>query len=154
MEELVRIEGLSLASRDHVQDVAETGKVTCTGTDGSNLPQRVERYGTWGGGIAENISKSKDSGHDIVLDMLIDGWDPNKGQRKNMFSAKYKVVGIGCMMNKKEAGNRWTCVVDVSCSYENKEGVKERFEKETNIKLTEENDESALNMIHPATKTT
>jgi hypothetical protein len=147
MEPLERIEGLSLASRDHVKDIAETGKVTCTGTDGSNLPTRVERYGRWGGGIAENISKSKDSGHDIVLDMIIDGWDPNKGQRKNMFSAKYLVVGIGCMKNKKEAGNKWTCVVDVACSYKNNEGVKEKFEKETKMKLKDENTEEQLNMI-------
>jgi hypothetical protein len=64
-----------------------------------------------------------------------------------MFSAKYLVVGIGCMKNKKEAGNKWTCVVDVACSYKNNDGVKEKFEKETNLKLSEENDESALNMI-------
>lgn len=147
MKPLERIEGISLASRDHVRDIVKTGKISCIGTDGSNLPQRVEKYGTWGGGLAENVSMSKASGHDIVLDMIIDGWDPNKGQRMNMFSAKYLVVGIGCMKNKNEENNKWTCVVDVACSYTNKEGIKEKFEKETNMKLAEENEESALNMV-------
>ena len=73
--------------------------------------------------------------------MIVDGWDASKGQRKNMFSAKYQVVGIGCMKNPKEGANKWTCVVDVACSYTNAEGVKKRFEKETNLKLAEENDE-------------
>ena len=64
-----------------------------------------------------------------------------------MFSAKYLVVGIGCMKNLKEGGNKWTCVVDVACSYINLDGVKERFEKETNLKLAEENDEQSMNMV-------
>lgn len=38
MTPLQRIEGLSLASRDHVKDIAATGKVTTTGSDGSSLP--------------------------------------------------------------------------------------------------------------------
>lgn len=79
MAPLQRIEGLSLASRDHVKDIANTGKVTTTGSDGSSLPQRIERYGKWGGGIAENIAKSKESGHSIVMEMIVDGWDSNKG---------------------------------------------------------------------------
>ena len=51
------------------------------------------------------------------------------------------------MKNLKEGGNKWTCVVDVACSYTNFDGVKEKFEKETNLKLAEENDEQAMNMI-------
>jgi hypothetical protein len=64
-----------------------------------------------------------------------------------MFSAKYLVVGIGCMNNKNEGGKKWTCVVDVACSYINNEGVKEKFEQETKIKLKDENDEGVLNMV-------
>ena len=116
VDELRLSKGLSKASRDHVEDVAKTGKVETVGSDGSSLPDRVNRYGKWGGGIAENIARSKENGHDIVMDFLVDGWDSGHFQRKNMFAEKYKVAGAGCAVN--EVDNTWVCVIDVACSFD------------------------------------
>lgn len=59
--------GLTQASRDHAYDVGPKGEVSHTGTDGSSMSVRMERYGDWNKAIAENISFSEKTGRDIVL---------------------------------------------------------------------------------------
>ena len=49
-------EGLTSAARDHANDIGPKGITGHTGSDGSSMTDRIERYGEWMGHIGENIS--------------------------------------------------------------------------------------------------
>lgn len=48
--------GLECAARDHVKDTGPKGVTGHTGTDGSSMSDRIERYGEWDVTVGENIS--------------------------------------------------------------------------------------------------
>ena len=47
---------MAKAARDHCNDIGPKGKISHVGSDGSQPWERIERYGEWGGEVAENIS--------------------------------------------------------------------------------------------------
>ena len=47
---------MECAARDHVKDTGPKGVTGHTGTDGSSMSDRIERYGEWDVTIGENIS--------------------------------------------------------------------------------------------------
>lgn len=49
-------DGLTNAARDHADDIGPKGITGHTGSDGSSMTDRIERYGDWMGHIGENIS--------------------------------------------------------------------------------------------------
>jgi uncharacterized protein YkwD len=55
-------EGLENAARDHAEDIGPKGITGHTGSDGSSMTDRIERYGEWMGNIGENISFGQKSG--------------------------------------------------------------------------------------------
>ncbi|MEG5052769.1 MULTISPECIES: CAP domain-containing protein [unclassified Microcoleus] len=84
--------GMSLAAKDHVNDIGPKGLVTHTGTDGSDPTQRVDRYGQ--GYAGENIDFGASSGREIVIDLLVDDGVSSRGHRENILKPSYRFAGV------------------------------------------------------------
>ena len=119
--------GLTQAGRDHAYDIGPKGEVSHTGSDGSTMSERMERYGQWNRAIAENISFSEKTGKDIIIQFIIDDGNASRGHRKNLFNPDYLLVGIACGYHK---GYEVCCVMDLAAEYE------DELEKKTGGKKT------------------
>jgi uncharacterized protein YkwD len=87
-------EGLVRAARDHMLDTGAKGIVGHTGSDGSTIGGRMNRYGQWGGVMGENISYGADAGREIVIQLLIDDNVPNRGHRTNNMEKSFGSAGV------------------------------------------------------------
>jgi uncharacterized protein YkwD len=88
--------GLCLAALSHVKDQSGTGATGHKGTDNSLIEQRVKPYGSWQGGIGENLTYGNDSARERILTWLIDDGFPTRGHRLRLMSSDYKVAGVCC----------------------------------------------------------
>ena len=96
--------GLALAAKEWVNMQGPGGGV---GHDMHTDP-RIRKHwacSTWG----ENISYGYDDARMIVIRLLEDNSDPNRGHRKKILSRAYTHVGIGCGLHKIY---RFMCVQD------------------------------------------
>jgi uncharacterized protein YkwD len=89
-------QGLSLAAQAQSKDQGRTGATGHKGTDSSLIEQRVKPFGTWQGGIGENLAYGNDSARERVLTWLIDDGFPSRGHRTRMMSPNYRVAGVSC----------------------------------------------------------
>ncbi len=78
------------------------------GKDGSQLPQRIAKFGSVSFGYAENIVYYVDLPREIVLMMIIDDGIASRGHRKNIFNRAFRQVGIGYGKGRENEG---LCVV-------------------------------------------
>ena len=86
--------GLVQAARDHIKDQGVTGEIGHTGSDGSSLESRLNRYGKWNNSAGENISYGYDEARKIVVSLLIDDGVPSRGHRKNLLNKSFNFVGV------------------------------------------------------------
>ncbi len=86
--------GLSEAASDHVKDQSRTGKTGHYGSDWSDSRKRIERYGDWKTRIGENIAYGGISARQIVIYLLIDDGQSDRGHRKNFLRPEFKEVGV------------------------------------------------------------
>lgn len=89
-------EGLRLAAVALCKDQGGTGTTGHKGTDSTMIEQRVKPFGTWQGGIGENLAYGNESARERVLTWLIDDGFPSRGHRTRMMSANYRVAGMSC----------------------------------------------------------
>ncbi len=87
---------LTSAARDHQLDQQKSGQTGHTGSDGSNLKQRVERYGKWQHRIGENIAYGNTSARQIVVFLLIDDGVKSRGHRTTLLNPDFKLAGVAC----------------------------------------------------------
>ena len=87
-------QGLSKAARDHVKDQSRTGRIGHTGSDNSNFEKRIDRYGTWGVSIGENIAYGCSSARQVIIYLLIDDGVKDRGHRKNLLKGEFKMIGV------------------------------------------------------------
>ena len=92
--------GLSLAAKSHVKDIGPVGVSSHTGTDGSTMKDRIEKQGSWKNTIGENMAFGLHTGRDIVVQLIVDDGVPDRGHRKNIFKAGYRVAGVSIGMHK------------------------------------------------------
>jgi uncharacterized protein YkwD len=109
--------GLSQAAKDHVADTGPKGLVSHTGTNGSSLGDRINRYGTWKSGASENISFGYNTARDIVLQLLIDDGVEGRGHRKNIMDSNARHVGVAVGAH---ATYKYMCVQDFANDYTDK----------------------------------
>lgn len=88
--------GLSQAARKHQKDQQKTGRTGHIGNDGSNLRQRVEKYGKWQVRIGENIAYGNSSARQIVIFLLIDDGVKDRGHRATLLHPAFNLVGLAC----------------------------------------------------------
>lgn len=90
-------QGLCKAAAAHMQDQSSSGATGHKSTSsGSMIEDRVKPFGTWQGGIGEDLSYGDDSARERLLTWLIDDGFPTRGHRKRVMSADYRVAGLSC----------------------------------------------------------
>ena len=114
MQLLLPEQGLYLAARDHVEDTGPKGITGHTGSDKSTLSQRVNRYGKWDGGVAENISYGYNTGREIVIQLIIDDGVSGRGHRNNILNRNLKYAGAAIGAHSKFS---YLCVIDYANAY-------------------------------------
>jgi uncharacterized protein YkwD len=118
--------GLSLAARDHVDDLGPKGQVGHNGTDGSDSGKRIKRYGEWETTMGENISFGHDDARMIVIQLIVDDGVPLRGHRTNIFQPKYKTVGIACGNHNTY---RHMCVMDFAGGFKENRTARDAAKK-------------------------
>ncbi len=88
--------GLCLAALSHVKDQSGTGNAGHKGSDSSLIEQRVKPFGSWQGGIGENLTYGNESARERLLTWLIDDGFPGRGHRLRLMSSDYKIAGVCC----------------------------------------------------------
>ena len=88
--------GLCLAALSHVKDQSGSGATGHKGNDSSFIEQRVKPFGSWQGGIGENLTYGNESARERLLNWLIDDGFPGRGHRVRLMSSDYKVAGVCC----------------------------------------------------------
>jgi uncharacterized protein YkwD len=117
MSPLLPEKGLFLAARDHVNDTGPKGITGHTGSDGSSMGQRINRYGKWDKGAGENISYGHNKGRDIVVQLLIDDGVSSRGHRNNILNRNFKYTGGAIGSHSKYT---YMCVIDYANEYTSK----------------------------------
>lgn len=106
--------GLSHAAADHVRDTGARGLFGHTGADGSEFNQRIDRYGSWSGTVAENIVYGPLKARDMVVQQVVDDGVKDRGHRLNLLNPAWRYVGIACGPHKVFHG---MCVLDFAQGY-------------------------------------
>jgi len=88
--------GLCKAAMTHVKDQSGTGTTGHQGSDNTFIEQRVKPFGTWQGGIGENLTYGSQSARERLLTWLIDDGFASRGHRRRLMSPEYKVAGVCC----------------------------------------------------------
>ena len=90
-------QGLCKAAAAHMRDQGSSGTTGHKSTgSGLMIEDRLKPFGTWQGGIGENLSYGNDSARERVLTWLIDDGFATRGHRKRVMSADYRVAGLSC----------------------------------------------------------
>ncbi|WP_299661511.1 CAP domain-containing protein [uncultured Ruegeria sp.] len=96
---------LEQAAKSHAEDMVRKGFFSHTGTNGSDVGERVRKEGYEWCFVAENIAKGQ---HD--LSAVMSSWAQSKGHRTNMLSRKAKEFAL------YEAADRtWVMVLAAPC---------------------------------------
>ncbi|WP_254567476.1 CAP domain-containing protein [Oscillatoria sp. HE19RPO] len=88
--------GMSQAAADLVEYQGPRGETGHTGSDRSTPFDRMNRYGHWRGGAAENISYGPDTAEQVVMQLIIDDGVPSRGHRENIFNGEFRWTGVAC----------------------------------------------------------
>ena len=107
--------GMSLGAQDLVEYAGPRGAVGHTGGEGSQVAERVNRYGTWQGQVGENISYGGDDAREIVIRLIIDDGVPDRGHRENIFNPDFRVIGVAC--GPHESQYETMCVITLAADY-------------------------------------
>jgi uncharacterized protein YkwD len=112
--------GLRLAAMAHCTDQGNSGATGHSG-GGGFIEERVKPFGTWQGGIGENLTYGDESARDRVLLWLIDDGFATRGHRKRLLSADYRVAGVACAVHPEF---RKICVLDLAGGFIDSAAVK------------------------------
>ena len=86
-------EELWKAARDHALDIGPNSLMSHTGSDGSSITERIERYckilSSWG----ENIAYGFDNALNVLIFLIIDDGIPCRGHRENIFNRTFRFHG-------------------------------------------------------------
>ncbi|WP_299730147.1 CAP domain-containing protein [uncultured Tateyamaria sp.] len=96
---------LEAAARAHGQDMAARGFFSHTGSDGSDIGDRLRRAGYAFCFGAENIAAGQRNLSDVMA-----SWMGSRGHRKNILHRKARAVGVA-----RAKGNRWVMVLAAPC---------------------------------------
>jgi uncharacterized protein YkwD len=95
LAEMTYDDELAKAAQDHASDIGPSGICGHTGTDGSSMDDRIERYLEWDISMAENIDFGADTAVDVIISLICDDGVSSRGHRKNIFKPDSKFIGVG-----------------------------------------------------------
>lgn len=103
-ETLAVSKGLFRTANIQLTDLQEDSTLSHRGKDGSDLGKRLLKFGFAGLDTAENICYKESAAREVVMTMILDDGLKKRPHRKNIFSSKFKHIGVSCgLNNKKEA---------------------------------------------------
>ncbi len=114
IEPLKISKGMSLAARDHVNDTGKKGLLGHSGSNGSQMTDRINKYGKWNITCGENIGYGYDTAFEILMQLIVDDGVKGRGHRKNIYEEKFKVVGLSFGGHSKY---NFMCVMDYAGEY-------------------------------------
>ncbi|WP_030547926.1 CAP domain-containing protein [Streptomyces albus] len=91
-------ERLDAAAQTYSRAMASSGNFSHTGTDGSDVSERVEREGYAWSTVGENIAMGQPDAAAVM-----DGWMNSPGHRANILNCDFKEMGLGL----HESGGPW-----------------------------------------------
>jgi len=106
-------EALTLAALDHAKDTGPVGIVGHTGSDGSSLRERINRYDKSLRTMAETIDYGSSRARDIVTSLLVDDGVKSRGHRRIILMSKFDIVGLSI---GDHSGYGRVCVIDYAAS--------------------------------------
>jgi len=106
--------GLARAAMELVRDGGTTGEIGHTGRRSGGMKERVERHGTWQGGIGENISYGYDEARLVVMQLIVDDGVPDRGHRNILFNNTFGTAGVACGPHPVYGS---MCVIDFAGSF-------------------------------------
>lgn len=86
---------LSWAAQDHAADLARSGRITHTGSDGSQPSDRAARRLGAKAHCGENLDFGSESPREHVASLIVDDNVTSRGHRTNLFRPEYRSVGVG-----------------------------------------------------------
>lgn len=93
---------LTKIAMEHAQDIGANNLFSHEGSDGYNLLDRLDRCTDWSGSLSENIEFNCKNAQEIVMNWIIDFGSSNKVYRSNLFSPKFRFIGIGISFHETE----------------------------------------------------
>lgn len=109
--------GMSQSVREQVTDLGTTGEMGHQGSDESGVGDRLERYGTWQGRWAENLSDGKQTAEAIVAEWLIDDGVESRRDRNNLLDPEFQKAGVSCAPHSRYDS---ICAIVFASQYEEK----------------------------------
>jgi hypothetical protein len=101
-------ERLSKACQEHVDDHGPKGTISHESSLGKSVSERIETYCEWEINCGENLDLGSLTGEDVIVSMLIDDGNKNKGHRANLFNEQFNYFGIAS--GKHKEFNAMTCI--------------------------------------------
>src|SRR5690606_35365557 len=98
--------------QDHVNDAGSKGIIGHGGSDGSERSDRSTRYSEYHL-IGEYIAYNCSTAEEILIKLLIDEGNADRGHRNTIFNAEYIVCGVACGPHKTQQS---MCVIDYAKS--------------------------------------
>lgn len=98
-------ERLEAVARAHGEDMARNGFFSHTGSDGSDIGQRLLRGGMAYCFAAENIARGQRSLAEVMA-----SWMGSRGHRRNILHRSAHTVGVA-----RTQGDRWVMVLSAPC---------------------------------------
>ena len=110
-------EGLGKSANDHAKDIGGKGITGHTGSDGSSMTDRMDRYGKWQSKCGENCSFGCATAEDIICQLIVDDGLSSRGHRNNIFSSDFGVTGVAYAPHKSQ---EHCCVLDYAGGFTDK----------------------------------
>lgn len=108
---------MAQAAQDHAEDIGPKGIVGHSGSDGSSMSSRLEKYGEWESCVGENIDFGGKNSREVVCNLIVDDGVGSRGHRKNIFNPSYKNCGVGA---QKHTAYKTCIVIDYAGGYTRK----------------------------------
>lgn len=93
-------EDLTKAALDLCDDLGPKGLVSHEDSNGNYVSERIEKYTEWDTACFECIDLGGRSAEEVVINLIVDDGVKNRVNRYNLFSQKYKHLGIGTGYHK------------------------------------------------------
>ncbi len=110
-------EGLHAAAWELVAEQGPSGQTGHLGVNGSTFGERIRRQGQPGALIGEVINYGRETPRMTVIELVIDDGVPDRGHRKNLFNADFRVAGAAVGEHK---GYGSMTVVDLADAFTEK----------------------------------
>lgn len=95
-------ENLAMSAFEHVLDIGPKGLLQFEGSDGTNVEDRIRKYGNYIEHLGESIDYGPNDAMGVLVSLILDDGEPEKPDRYNLFRSDYLKIGIACGPHKTE----------------------------------------------------